>query len=61
MPRDQGKGDKPRPMSISKEEYQRRWELIFNNKKQEDCKDDNPNHYDDEGCPSCDNPTNEDD
>ena len=28
-----GKGDEPRPMSISKEEYDKRWNVIFGKKK----------------------------
>tara|TARA_R100001015_G_C4633360_1_gene198173 strand:- start:163 stop:315 length:153 start_codon:yes stop_codon:yes gene_type:complete len=29
-PNGAGKGDKPRPMSISKTEYDKRWKKIFN-------------------------------
>jgi|10_taG_2_1085330.scaffolds.fasta_scaffold30706_2 hypothetical protein len=28
-----GKGDEPRPMTISKEEYDKRWEKIFRKNK----------------------------
>ena len=28
-----GKGDEPRPMTISKKEYEKRWEKIFGKKK----------------------------
>lgn len=28
-----GKGDVPRPLSISKKEYEKRWEKIFGKKK----------------------------
>lgn len=39
---DGGKGDKPRPLSVSKEEYDNRFELIFGKKNKpvtEDTKD----------------------
>jgi hypothetical protein len=32
-PNGAGKGDVPRPMSISKKEYEKRWEKIFGKKK----------------------------
>tara|TARA_R100000781_G_C3974471_1_gene91343 strand:+ start:336 stop:461 length:126 start_codon:yes stop_codon:yes gene_type:complete len=32
-PNGAGKGDIPRPMSISKKEYDKKWEKIFGNKK----------------------------
>ena len=32
-PNGAGKGDEPRPMTISKEEYNKRWEKIFRKKK----------------------------
>jgi len=33
-PNGAGKGDRPRPTSISKKEYDKRWDKIFNNKKE---------------------------
>ena len=30
---DGGKGDKPRPLSVPKEEFDNRWEVIFGKKK----------------------------
>lgn len=33
---DGGKGDKPRPLSIPKEEFDNRWEVIFGKKKPEE-------------------------
>lgn len=30
-----GKGDKPRPLSINKETFDNNWERIFNKKKEE--------------------------
>jgi hypothetical protein len=33
-----GKGDKRRPMQISREEYARRWEAAFGKKKPKDTK-----------------------
>ncbi len=32
-PNGTGKGDEPRPMTISKKEYEKRWEKIFGKKK----------------------------
>jgi hypothetical protein len=32
QPNGAGKGDVPRPMSISKKEYEKRWEKIFRKK-----------------------------
>ena len=34
-PNGAGKGDKPRPMSISKKEYEKRWNKIFGKKEKE--------------------------
>ena len=33
-PNGAGKGDKPRPTSISRKEYEERWDKIFKNKKE---------------------------
>ena len=33
-----GKGDIPRPMSISKKEYEKRWDLIFGKKNKKKSK-----------------------
>ena len=40
---DGGKGSKPRPLSISQEEYDTRWDAIF----QRDLKDEPKNNYQD--------------
>tara|TARA_R100001244_G_scaffold44624_1_gene40530 strand:- start:811 stop:936 length:126 start_codon:yes stop_codon:yes gene_type:complete len=32
-PNGAGKGDEPRPMTISKKEYEKRWDKIFGKKK----------------------------
>ena len=34
-----GKGDKPRPVTIPKEQWDERWEKIFNKKKKENSND----------------------
>ncbi len=33
---DGGKGSKPRPLSVSKEEYEKRWDVIFGRDLEED-------------------------
>ena len=33
-----GKGDKPRPFSVTQEEYDNRWDMIFNRDKKNDDK-----------------------
>jgi hypothetical protein len=40
---DGGKGSKPRPLSVSQEEYDTRWDAIF----QRDLKDEPKNNYQD--------------
>jgi len=37
-PNGAGKGDKPRPTSISRKEYEERWDKIFKNKKESHAK-----------------------
>ena len=40
-PNGAGKGDKPRGMKISKKEFDKRWDLIFNRNKKKDSKNGN--------------------
>lgn len=43
-----GKGSKPRPYSVSQEEYDKRWDHIFNRDLKEDNTGTNKNEYYDE-------------
>ena len=43
---DGGKGSKPRPFSVSQDEYDNRWDAIFGKKKQDNTGTDKNEYYD---------------